>query len=171
MVVSGAGSAASDWLFRWLSQAKLAPTRNTFPNDPRTYSTITSCFITAPNPSSNQVISRTCDHGNLSYDLSCDESCDLPVPNRSCDLTAHDPGNIAYDLPRAWSSNTLQDHTRFGHVMYPLINTWKTMGRINKHVTVDQSTKTWLIGAMPQWKTWDNLQPSAATCPLYLYLP
>ena len=36
-----------------LLQAKLTPTRNTFPNDPRTHSTITSHFITAPNPSSN----------------------------------------------------------------------------------------------------------------------
>ena len=36
-----------------LSQVKLAPTRNAFPNDPRTHSTITSRLITAPNPSSN----------------------------------------------------------------------------------------------------------------------
>ena len=150
-----------------LSRAKLAPTRNTFPNDPRTHLTITSRFITAPNSSPNQVISRTCDHGNLSPDL----SCDLPISNWSRDLTACDPGNLTYDLPRAWSSNMSQDYIQFGHAMHLLINTWKTVGRINKHIAVDQSTKTRLIGAMPQWKTWDNLQSSTATCPLYLYLP
>ena len=130
--------------------AKLAPTRNTFPNNPRTHATITSRFITTPNLSTNQVISRTHDHGNLSHNPSCDKSHDLPVPDWSHDLTAHDPGNITHDLPKAWSSNTSHGHTRFGHVMRPLINTWKTMGRIHKHVTVDQSTKTWLIGATPQ---------------------
>ena len=155
----------------WLSQAKLTPTRNTFPNDPRTYLTVTSRFTTAPNPSSNQVISRTRDHGNLSHDWSCDSSRDLSIPNMSCDLTTHDPGNITHDLPKSWPSNMSQDHTWFGHATCLLINTWKTVGRINKHVTVDQSTKMWLIGAMPQQKTWDNLQPSAATHPLYLYLP
>ena len=149
-----------------LSQAKLATTRNAFPNNPRTHSTITSHFTTAPNPSSNQVISRTHDHGNLSHDLLCDLSHDLPVPNMSCDLTACDPGNITRNLPKAWSSNMSQDHTWFGYVTCPLINTWKTVGRINKHITVDQSTKTQLIGAMPQWKTWTNLQSSAVTCPL-----
>ena len=106
-----------------LSRAKLAPTRNTFPNDPRTHSTITSRFTTAPNPSSNQVISRTHDHGNLSHDLSHDESCDLPVPNMSRDLTARDPRNITHDQPKSWSSNMSQDHIRFGCAMHPLINT------------------------------------------------
>ena len=139
-----------DQLFGSVSQAKLAPTRNAFPNDPRTHPTITSHFTTNPNPSSNQVISRTCDHGNLSHDLSCDSSRDPSFPTTSHDLTAHDPGNITHDLPRAWSSNMSQDHTWFGHMMHLLINTWKTMGRINKHITVDQSTKTQLIGAMPQ---------------------
>ena len=135
---------------RTLSRVKLAPTRNTFPNNPRTHSTITSHFITAPNPSSNQVISRTCDRGNLSHDPSRDSSHDLQVPNMSCDLIAHDPGNITHDQPRNWSSSTSQDHTRFGHATRPLINTWKTVGRIHKHVTVDQSTKTRLSGVMPQ---------------------
>ena len=129
-----------------LLRAKLAPTRNAFPNNPRTHSTITSRSLTAPNPSSNQVISRTHDRGNLSHD----PSCDLPVPNVSCDLTARDPGNVAHDQPRNWSSSTSQDHIRFGHTTCPLINTWKTVGRIHKHVTVDQSTKMRLIGVTPQ---------------------
>ena len=136
-----------------MSQAKLTPTRNAFPNDSRTYATSTSRVITAPNPSSKQVISRTRDRGNLSPDPSHDPSRDLPVPNISHDLTARDPGNTAHDQPRDWSSSTSQDHTRFGHATHPLINTWKTVGRINKHVTIDQSTKTQLIGALPQWKT------------------
>ena len=154
-----------------LSQAKLTPTRNAFPNNPRTYSTDTSHFITTPTPSSNQVISRTHDCGNLSHDPSRDKSRDLPDPNMSCDLTACDPGNVTHDQPKSWSSNMSQDHTRFGRMTCLLINTWKTVGRINKHVTIDQSTKTQLIGVMPQWKTWDNLQSSTATHPLYLYLP
>ena len=86
-----------------LSRAELAPTRNAFPNDPRTYSTNTRCFITAPNPSSSQVISRTCDHGNLSHDP--------PAPNVSHDFIARDPGNITHDQPRNWSSSISQDHT------------------------------------------------------------
>ena len=131
-------------------QVKLTPTRNAFPNDPRTHSTITSHFITAPNPSSNQVISRTHDRGNLSHDPSHDKSCDLPVPSVSRDLIACDPGNIAHDQPRNRSSSTSQDHTQFGYVTCPLINTWKTVGRIHKHITVDQSTKTRLIGVTPQ---------------------
>ena len=134
-------------------RAKLAPTRNVFPNNPRTHLTTTSHFITTPNPSSNQVISKTRDHGNISHDPSCDLSHDLSVPNMSCDLTTCDPGNRTYDLPKVWSSNTSQDPTWFGHVTRPLINTWKTVGRMNKHITIDQSTKTQLIGAMPQWKT------------------
>ena len=134
----------------WLSRAKLAPTRNAFPNDPRTHSTITSHSITTPNLSSNQVISRTCDRGNLSHDPSRDSSHDLLVPSGSRDLTAHDPGNIAHDQPRNWSSSMSQDHTRFGHATRPLINTWKTVGRIHKHVIVDHSTKMRLIGVMPQ---------------------
>ena len=93
-----------------LSQAKLAPTRNALPNDPRTHSTTTSHFITTPNPSSNQVISSTCDHGNLSHDPSHDLSRDFPVPNMSHDLTACDPGNITHDQPRNWSSSMSQDH-------------------------------------------------------------
>ena len=129
-----------------LSRVKLAPTRNTFPNDPRTHLTITSRFITTPSPSSNPVISRTRDHGNLSHDL----SHDLLVPNMSCDLTAHDPGNITHDQPRNWSSSMSQDHIRFGRATRPLINTWKTVGRIHKYVTVDQSTKARLIGVTPQ---------------------
>ena len=137
-------------LWQSLSQAKLAPTRNAFPNDPRTYATSTSRVITAPNPSSNQVISRTRDRGNLSHDLSHDLSRDLPVPNVSRDLTARDLGKIAHDQPRNWSSSTSQDPTRFGYATRPLINTWKTVGRIHKHVTVDQSTKTRLIGVTPQ---------------------
>ena len=131
-------------------RAKLAPTRNAFPNDPRTHLTITSRFSTAPNPSSNQVTSRTRDRGNLSHDPSHDSSRDLPVPSISHDLATRDPGNIAHDQPRNWSSSTSQDHTRFGHTTRPLINTWKTVGRIHKHITVDQSTKTQLIGATPQ---------------------
>ena len=31
-----------------------------------------------------------------------------------------------------------------------LINTWKTVGRINRHISVDQSMKMQLVGAMPQ---------------------
>ena len=132
-----------------VSRAKLAPTQNA-PNNPRTHSTITSPFNTAPNPSSNQVISRTRDRGNLSHDLSHDPSRDHPVPNVSRDLTTRDPRKIARDQPRNWSSSTSQDHTRFGHATRPLINTWKTVGRIHKHVTVDQPTKTRLIGVTPQ---------------------
>ena len=127
------------------------PTRNTFPNDPRTHLTVTSHCTAAPNPSSNQVTPRTCDCGNLSHDLSGDSSHDPSVTNMSYDLTACDPGNITHDLPRAWSSNTSQDQTRFGHATRLLINTWKTMGRINRHMSVDQSTKTRLIGATPCW--------------------
>ena len=133
-----------------LSRAKLAPTRNVLPNNSRTHPTITSRFITAPNPSSNLVISRTRDRGNLSHDPSHDPSRDLSVSNISRDLIACDPGNITRDQPRNWSSSTSQDHTRFGHATRPLINTWKTVGRIHKHVTVDQSTKTRLIGVTPQ---------------------
>ena len=133
-----------------MSQAELVPTRNISPNDPRTHLTITSHITTTPNPSSNQVISRTRDCGNLSHDPSCDKSCDLPVPNWSHDLTVRDPGNMTHDLPKTWSSNMSQDHIRFGHATHLLINIWKTMGRIHKHITVDQSMKMRLIGAMPQ---------------------
>ena len=134
----------------WVSRAKLAPTRNAFPNGSRTYVTSTSRVITAPNPSSNQVISRTRDRGNLSPDPSHDLSRDLPVPNVPRDLTARDPGNTAHDQSRDWSSSMSQDYIRFGYATRPLINTWKTVGRIHKHVTVDQSTKTRLIGVTPQ---------------------
>ena len=137
----------SSWM---LSRAKLAPTRNAFPNDSRIYATSTSRAITAPNPSSNQVISRTRDHGNLSPDPSHDLSHDLLVPNISRDLTARDPGNTTRDQPRDWSSSTSQDHIRPGHATHLLINTWKTVGRIHRHVKVDQSTKTRLIGVTPQ---------------------
>ena len=106
-----------------LSRAKLAPTRNAPPNVPdRTHSTITSRFTTAPNPSSNPVISRTCDRGNLSPGPSHDPSRDLPVSSVSRDLTAHDPGSITHDQLRNWLSSTSQDHTRLGHAMRPLIN-------------------------------------------------
>ena len=133
-----------------LSRAKLAPTRNAPPNNPRTHSTITSHFITAPYLSSNQVISRARDRGSLSHDLSHDPSRDLPVPKVSRDSTARDPGTITHDQPKYWSSSTSQDYTRFGPATRPLINTWKTVGRIHKHVRVDQSTKTRLIGVTPQ---------------------
>ena len=137
-------------MFLLVSRAKLAPTRNALPNNPRAHSTITSHYITAPNPSSNQVISRTRDCGNLSHDPSHDQSRDLSVPKVSCDFTARDPGNITHDQPRNWSSSTTQDHIRFGHATRPLINIWKTVGRIHKHITVDQTTKTRLIGVTPQ---------------------
>ena len=123
-----------------LSQVKLTPTKNTFSNDPRTHPTSTSYFITTSKPSYNQVTPRTHNHWNLSHDPS--------VTNTSHDLIAHDPGNITHDLPRNWLSTTSQDQTWFGYATHLLINTWKTVGRINRHVSINKIQLIGVIGVV-----------------------
>jgi len=74
------------------------------------------------------------DPGKLICNLTCDKSCDPIPPVVSCDPIAHDHGNIPHDLPRDWSSSMLPNKIHFGHATCLLINTWKTVGTINKEI-------------------------------------
>jgi len=91
---------------------------------------------------------RPRDPGKLSPDLSRVQSCDISTTWGSRDIRARDPGKVSHDLPRDWSSTQSQvttgspDHTRFRHVPSPLIDTWKTVGTINKSTNQQTSHKT-----------------------------
>jgi hypothetical protein len=111
-----------------LSRATPAPSRiRTSPKKPPlnlSYSQVikTSSNLQARDPGKYQVIQ--------SPDLSRD-----PTTSRvSCDQSAHDREK----LPSDESLTQSRDRVNFGNAMRPLINTWKTVGKINKDNAINQ---------------------------------
>jgi hypothetical protein len=70
-----------------------------------------------------------------------DLSHDPPTSRVSCDQSAHDHGKPLGDLPRDWSPTRSQDHVNFGNTTRPLVNTWKTVGKINRDNTINKVTR------------------------------
>jgi hypothetical protein len=86
---------------------------------------------TNPNP-------RTRDPGKYQVIQSPDPPRDPSAPWTSCDQSARDHGKPLGDLPRDWSSTWSQDRVNFRNATRPLINTWKTVGKINKNNTTNK---------------------------------
>jgi hypothetical protein len=70
-----------------------------------------------------------------------DPSRDLSVFQVSHDQSAHDCGKPLDDLPRDWSPTWSSGHVNFGSTTRLLINTWKTVGIINKGNTTNRVTR------------------------------
>jgi hypothetical protein len=81
------------------------------------------------------------DPGKRQVIRSPDQSHDPSVPRTSCDQAACDPGKPLDDLPRDWLPIWSPDHVNFRCAMHPLINTWKTMGTVNKDNIINNITR------------------------------
>jgi hypothetical protein len=88
----------------------------------------------SPNP-------RARDPGKYQVIQSPDLPRDPTTSRVSRDQSAHDHGKLSGDRPRDWSPTRSQDHVNFGNVMHLLINTWKTVGWINKDSAVNKITR------------------------------
>jgi hypothetical protein len=77
---------------------------------------------------------RACDPGKYQVIQSPDLSRDPTTSRASCDQSARDREK----LPSNVSSTRSRDRVKFRNAMRPLINTWKTVGKINKDNTVNQ---------------------------------
>jgi hypothetical protein len=85
---------------------------------------------TSPNP-------RAHDPGKYQVIQSPDLSRDPTTSQVSHDQSACDHEKLSRD----WSSTWSRDRVKFGNAMRPLINTWKTVGKINKDNVVNQVTR------------------------------
>jgi hypothetical protein len=88
----------------------------------------------SPNP-------RACDPGKHQVIQSPDSSRDPTTPRVSRDQSARDHGKPLGDLPKDWSPTRSRDRVNFGSATCLLINTWKTVGKINKDSTINQVTR------------------------------
>ena len=77
---------------------------------------------------------RAHDPGKYQVIQSPDLSCDLTTSQVSRDQSARDHGK----LPNNESPTRSRDRVNFGNATCPLINTWKTVGKINKDNAVNQ---------------------------------
>jgi hypothetical protein len=98
------------------------------------------------NPSYSQVIKtspnpQACDPGKYQVIRSPDPSCDLSASQASHDQATCDRGKLSGDLPRDWSPTRSSDCVNFRSMMRLLINTWKTVGTINKGDVVNQGMR------------------------------
>jgi hypothetical protein len=84
---------------------------------------------------------RAHDPGKHQVTQSPDLSRDPVTSRASHDQPACDHGKLSGDLPKDWSPTRSRDRVNFGNAMHLLINTWKTMGRINKETAVNQVTR------------------------------
>jgi hypothetical protein len=98
------------------------------------------------NPSYSQVVKTKTnlwarDPGKYQVIKSPDPSHDLSTSRVSCDQSTCDHGKPSGDLPRDWSPTQSLGHMNFRSVMRPLINTWKTVGIINKDNVINKVTR------------------------------
>jgi hypothetical protein len=87
-----------------------------------------------PNP-------RTHDPGKYQVTQSPDLSRDPPTSRVPRDQSACDHGKPLGDLPKDWSPTQSQDRMNFRNAMRPLINTWRTVGKINKDNIINKVTR------------------------------
>jgi hypothetical protein len=88
---------------------------------------------------------QACDPGKYQVIKSPDLSRDLSTSQVSRDQLAHDHGKPLGDLPRDWSPTWSQDCVNCRNVMCLLINTWKTVGMINKDNTTNKVTRLTVV--------------------------
>jgi hypothetical protein len=81
------------------------------------------------------------DPGKHQVIKSPDLSRDPSTSQVSRDQPAYDYGKPLGDLPRDWSPTWSRDRVNFRNAMRPLINTWKTMGQINKDNAINKVTR------------------------------
>jgi hypothetical protein len=106
----------------------------TSPKKPPLNLSYSQVIKTNPNP-------RTCDPGKYQVIKSPNLSHDPSISRVSRDQSAYDHGQPLGDLPRDWSPIQSSDCVNFRSAMHPLINTWKTVGIINKGDTINQVTR------------------------------
>jgi hypothetical protein len=85
------------------------------------------------------------DPGKYQVIKSPDPSHDLSVSQISHDQSARDHGKPLDNLPRDWSSIWSPGRVNFRSVMHPLINTWKTVGVINKGNTTNRVIRLTMV--------------------------
>jgi hypothetical protein len=88
---------------------------------------------TSPNP-------RARDPGKYQVTQSSDLSRDPSISRIPCDQSTRDPGKLSGDPPRDWSPTRSRERVNFRTATRPLINTWKTVGKINKGSAVGRVT-------------------------------
>ena len=129
------------WLLLWTKSMPSkkqvqTPTSPTRPAPKPSYSQVATTYLPEPvlkpgyQPATKENLWAH-DPGKPTHDLAHDLTCDRYALKQPHDLTAHDCGNLSYDLPRDWSSIQSPDCMHFRCVPCPLINMWKTMGMIN----------------------------------------
>jgi hypothetical protein len=122
-----------------LSQAMPMPSRiqtkpPASPKKPPLNLSYSQVVKTSPNPQAH-------DPGKYQVTRSPDSSRDLSASQVSCDQVTRDHGKPLGDLLRDWSSIRSADRVNFRSAMHPLINTWKTVGTINKGDAINQGTR------------------------------
>jgi hypothetical protein len=83
---------------------------------------------------------RARDPGKYQVTRSPDLSRDPSTSRIPRDQPARDPGKLSGDLPRDWSPTQSRERVNFRTATRPLINTWKTVGKINKESAVSRVT-------------------------------
>jgi hypothetical protein len=118
-----------------LSWATPAPSQiRTSPKKPPLNLSYSQAIKTSPNPQAR-------DPGKYQEIQSPDLSRDPSTSQVSRDQLAHDCGKPLGDLPRDWSPTRSQDRVNFRNMTRPLINTWKTMGKINRDNAINKDTR------------------------------
>jgi hypothetical protein len=102
------------------------------------------------NPSYSQTVKmnpnlQARDPGKHQVTKSPDLSCDLSTSQVSRDQLAHDHGKPLGDPPRDWSPTRPRDRVNFRNMTHPLINTWKTVGQINKDNVTNKVTRRTVV--------------------------
>jgi hypothetical protein len=135
-----------------LSWAMPAPPQiRTSPKKPPLNHNHSQVIKTSPNP-------RARDPGKHQVIQSPDSSRDPTTSQVSRDQSARDCGKLSSDLPKDWSPTRSRDHVNFGSATHPLINMWKTMGKINKDSAANQVTRpTAVQSAVVKLSRFDHL--------------
>jgi hypothetical protein len=111
-----------------VSRATPAPSQiRTSPKKPPLNLSYSQVIKTSPNL-------RTCDPRKYQVIKSPDPSRDLTTSRVSRNQSTHDHGK----LPNDESPTRSRDRVNFGNATRPLINTWKTVGKINKDNAINQ---------------------------------
>jgi hypothetical protein len=106
----------------------------TSPKKPPLNLSYSQIIKTNPNP-------RAHDPGKYQVTRSPDPSCDPSTFQELCDQVTRDRRKPLGDLPRDWSPIQSADRENIRSMTRPLMNTWKTVGTINKNGAVDQGMR------------------------------
>jgi hypothetical protein len=135
-----------------LSQAMSTPSRiQTSPKKPPLNISYSQVVKTNPNPQAH-------DPGKHQVIKSPDSPRDHSTSQVPRDQLACDHGKPLGDLPKDWPTTRSQDRVNFRNVTHLLIDTWKTVGRINKDNVINKVTRlTTVQSAVVMLSCFDHL--------------